>query len=382
MAAIHIAASLGAFEIISVLATANNSPINITTSDGTESTALHICAKNGYFECVRRLLQHGASIEMLNKSKQYPIHLAAMNKQFTICQMLTAQAEGLSIPIQITTPDHLNKSPLNYCNFEEGFIMKLATTQYYDVTVIFSDAQLSLAEKLIQSLNNKKIKCWYDKSRTKKAEDIYPIIRASRGVLFFVGSTTVIPDSLERNLLMFAKENKKHLFPIWQEKLTLEPDVEAIIFRFQLVDFTDPEHYLASSNTLAAAIKAKLMQPDVAIEEKESKDNKDDVNNDISSTLSSQGTSFDQQIIFFVYDPVDAQVAKTIVSLFELYNEIQIFDATSCKDSAISSNTAKHCFAVLLLVSNSSLSSSFIRDQISVAENNKKPIYGVQLDKK
>ena len=62
-------------------------PINFQDEEAGNS-ALHLASANGYKEIVEYLLDNGAEINQLNKSKNTPLHWAALLGQLDIVKLL------------------------------------------------------------------------------------------------------------------------------------------------------------------------------------------------------------------------------------------------------------------------------------------------------
>ncbi|KAI4467780.1 ion transport protein [Holotrichia oblita] len=104
-APIHVAASIGAFDILKLLI---NHGASVRVQCGTEkSTALHLAAADGDVECVKILLDAGADINARNHKNQTALHMAALSQSTEILEVLLKRgADPNAADINGRTPLH------------------------------------------------------------------------------------------------------------------------------------------------------------------------------------------------------------------------------------------------------------------------------------
>ena len=356
---------------------------DMPTQDGQQRTALHIAAALGYSNCVRRLRSASKDLQKVDALGQTAAHHAVLNKHFFIAADLISFEEKMQLnPTSLLLPDRAGRTLLDLCSFEEAFPLKLRTERYIDVFLIFSPEQAVLGEQLAEFFTSKSIKCQFKRPHSTPEETI-EAIEASQCVVFVVGPSSVKEGAVEREYLLRAKSLDLSIFPIWHEKITLEPDMEAIIFRFQLVDFSDSSQFSLQSNILCAAIKS-LLSRTRRKKKQTTEDTPTTSIRDVDGTenelvASSLEGPFSEQVLFLSYVDADREAAVQFKSAFQQAGQMKLFDGFVCMDSAELSRAAQSCFAVLVLMSPSSVHSSVIREQILVAENNKKPLFSLQV---
>ena len=379
---------MGSREIISILLRQSSISkfINLKTTSKEQNTALHICAKYGFVDCLSLLLHNEASTQITNIQGQTAVHLSVISGNYNCGALIVEKANQLHLPSPVLLKDNYGKNPLQYCSVEDSFILKQNTCDYYDIVLVFSADQTILGDQLVSFLESKKINVWYNKSSSFSVSDVLQFIDKSRGIIFIVGSSTVQEGSDEREILIGANERKKNIFPIWYEKIDLTPEMESIIFRYQLVDFTDISQFTIQGNILSVAIKSSLLIFPSESDHDGDRDDDDDDHVDDDNILNvginlqdSHHASFEDQTLFLSYVPADTHIATTLLDYFDMNGEIQVFDSVACNDRSVITNTARHCFAVLLIFSSNSMNSIELRDHMSVAENNKKPLYALQV---
>lgn len=105
--ALHIAASVGNLEMISLLLTHEPKPdVNLQTTTGL--TAVHLATGKKHIDAVKVLVENGASLRIKDKRSQYPIHRAAAVGSIALVQFLGEDSKSPlnSKDIQGWTPLH------------------------------------------------------------------------------------------------------------------------------------------------------------------------------------------------------------------------------------------------------------------------------------
>lgn len=92
---LHTAAKKGE---LSKLNSILSMPVNLNDYDELGYTPLHYAVMNGHMECVRRLLEKGANVDMItnNLSKSTALHLAVYNKSKLIIKLLLSYGADYS----------------------------------------------------------------------------------------------------------------------------------------------------------------------------------------------------------------------------------------------------------------------------------------------
>ncbi|XP_018322447.1 transient receptor potential channel pyrexia [Agrilus planipennis] len=86
---LHVAASLGSYEIIKLLID-HGAAVNVQCGSQ-KTTALHLVAEDGNPELARLLLDAGAHISATNRKLQTPLHLAALSQCVEIVELLLSR---------------------------------------------------------------------------------------------------------------------------------------------------------------------------------------------------------------------------------------------------------------------------------------------------
>lgn len=103
--ALHIAASVGNPEVVSLLLTHAPKPdLNLQTSTGV--TPVHLATSKKHTETVKELVNAGASVRIKDKRGQYPIHRAASVGSIALVQFLGDKSPLNAKDVQGWTPLH------------------------------------------------------------------------------------------------------------------------------------------------------------------------------------------------------------------------------------------------------------------------------------
>ncbi len=103
------------------------------------------------------------------------------------------------------------------------------------------------SRELIRQLESYHIVC----SLNEDGRDYKAFIKPSRAIIFVLSDYSAnSSDSLQQ--LRLAKDQNKLVYPIWKQKSEMSASLESLIFRRQLVDFTNPAKFIDSTAQLAA----------------------------------------------------------------------------------------------------------------------------------
>ncbi len=91
------AAGSGAYECLQILLAQKN--ILFDTSDCWNNTALHDASSHGYLNCVKLLVEKGASLNVIDNHNNTPYELAKKNKYEDVASYLAEQMRKQNIPV-------------------------------------------------------------------------------------------------------------------------------------------------------------------------------------------------------------------------------------------------------------------------------------------
>ena len=245
---------------------------------------------------------------------------------------------------------------------ESSFKLKCLSKDYFDVAIVGDTP----AGDFNTTLNDLQVKC----TRARNKDDI----DHSVAFMFVVDTTTVLKDSPARELLEYAIEKHKPIFPAWGAKSELPADLDSILFRYQLTDLSDAALFRKNMQALSVAILTVVNRPAGATKKKTNnasnlRGGKTDADSDVPV--------YDKIALFLAYDKTDIAYAKSLFKVFDGHSEIMLLDCSSEN----SEHEARHCTAVLAILSAASVAKPEVRNLLSVAENNRKPIFGLFVEK-
>ena len=190
---------------------------------------------------------------------------------------------------------------------------------------------------------------------------------------------------MEKKYLEYAKNSKKQIFPVWEKVIDLPADLEATVFRYQVLDLSSNATFEENSHNLANSITV-ILSTDLSKSSELSNDLRRSLGDDAIDGSNAEfynefiAKHSNTKILYVLYEYQDSQYAKDIITQFdEKTKEMKCFDSRNCSDKSVLSTMARNCHSVLVILSNTAVKSSYIRDQMSVAENNRKQIYSVYI---
>jgi len=246
------------------------------------------------------------------------------------------------------------------------------------VAVCCALQDMEFAKKVVEGIEVHYIKCAVNENNKYKDADF---IRNSKAILFIVSEFSVASEECFQQLKR-AKETKKHIYSIWKEKAPLTPSQEAIIFRRQLVDFTEENKFRDSLSALVAGLRNIFNQAEGESGDTETVENSETT--DLATFHPSRKigpldlVNEKMQYLYICHDHSDHEIANHLASLLLhhgfvccAYNDV----SQTVQDLVI------ECWALILVLSTKSAASSLVRDRIALAENRQKLILPVMVQK-
>jgi len=194
-------------------------------------------------------------------------------------------------------------------------------------------------------------------------------ITEGKCVLFIVSDDSAkSSDCLDK--LQTAKKANKPIFSVWYHKPKLESTIESLIFRRQLVDFSDSSKFSDSISGLMVGLKKTVSIGEIEEEVEGEVD-------DTTLELIDQADLDTHAYVFLVFDQSDKQAVADVEQVLT-NNEIKIKRATDSLQQT--SKHILHCAACVIILSKTSLASKKVHDQVALAENHKKPLFPLFLE--
>ena len=129
-AILHLAAASGNIEVANIILE-NFVIIDIPTTDPFRNTALHLAVKEDHFEMVKRLHEHGASLNIKNEYGSTPFHIAAFTGNATITDYLIKNGA------RVDATDKADKQPLHDAVYNNRFgVIKVLVAAGADVNAL------------------------------------------------------------------------------------------------------------------------------------------------------------------------------------------------------------------------------------------------------
>eukprot|EP00002_Diphylleia_rotans_P025561 TRINITY_DN5054_c0_g1_i6.p1 TRINITY_DN5054_c0_g1~~TRINITY_DN5054_c0_g1_i6.p1 ORF type:complete len:289 (+),score=70.00 TRINITY_DN5054_c0_g1_i6:186-1052(+) len=194
-------------------------------------------------------------------------------------------------------------------------------------------------------------------------------IQIARAVVFIISKSSINQAKNKISLLEleYAKESDIPVFAIWKDYTILDPHLESLVYRNQILDFSDADRYDERVTQLASGIKLLFLQ---------NQSGKKGASGGSKAASGHKHVTMEGLDAFICHITANASTAQFIQELLEK-NSI----SCSTSESESSSSDILRTTTFILILSPSSVVSSRILDQLSVAENHKKHIIVVQLGK-
>jgi len=229
---------------------------------------------------------------------------------------------------------------------------------------------VEFAKKLYQAIESYHIKCSMCLPQKGKlnSKEIDESITTGIGVVFICSSKSVQNRDCVIHL-QHAKQQQKGIFPLWHEKITFNEVMESLLFRRQLVDFSDKTKFSESASLLCNGIQ-RLFQTGKLDNEDESGSKEEHVQ---QHQLSSENVKSSNSI-FICFEAQDSPEAETL-SKHLISKGLSVTLATYQNNST---NILKSGVFIVIL-STKSATSSRVRDQLALAENHQKLLISLFL---
>eukprot|EP00026_Physarum_polycephalum_P001609 Phypoly_transcript_01611.p1 GENE.Phypoly_transcript_01611~~Phypoly_transcript_01611.p1 ORF type:complete len:965 (+),score=173.57 Phypoly_transcript_01611:120-3014(+) len=336
-------------------------------------TPVVLAALHGHLDVLKILLEAKANPNARDHSGNTALHHAANAKRIDICSHLILNGAIAEIE------NNNNKKPLEFFALQEVFELK-KQIKAYDVAIYCADEDLEFSKDLKAQIENFHIVC----SLNEDGSDPKTFIKGARALIFVLSNySAATQDSL--TILRLAKSSKKLVYPIWRQKATMSSALESLIYRNQLVDFTDSAKFVDSTAQLVGGLR-NIFEDKEAVEEDAMVDDSVEVDEAFSKMVEHPNMKilpadllhFKKQYLYLCHDGGDSRKAALLAaSLCEhgficcYYNE----------DPHVVGELITNCWTFLLVLSSRSSASSLVRDQIALAENRQKLILPVQVQK-
>eukprot|EP00026_Physarum_polycephalum_P001916 Phypoly_transcript_01919.p1 GENE.Phypoly_transcript_01919~~Phypoly_transcript_01919.p1 ORF type:complete len:877 (+),score=136.38 Phypoly_transcript_01919:282-2912(+) len=360
---VHWAAYLGHIRIFKEMSGFLSYVTLLSSKDLRGRTPLHLAAMRGNSDCASEISRiiNSDDMNIVDDNLCTALHYAVKNCHFEIAHMLIARGADAKLL------DDNGKSPLFYCeNLQDAYTLKVVA-DIYDVTVIAQSDSHEFARKLSAEIETYHVRCFLPVPGV--TTNISAKIAEGKCVLFVVSDDSAkSSDCLDK--LQTAKKMNKPIFSVWFHKPKLESTIESLIFRRQLVDFSDSSKFNDAISGLMVGLK-KI----VALGEIE-----DDAEEEVDDPTLEQIDQADldtHAYVFLVFDPADKQAAADVEQVFT-NNEIKTKRATDSLQQT--SKHILHCAACVIILSEASLASKKVHDHVALAENHKKPLFPLFLE--
>lgn len=122
--------------------------------------------------------------------------------------------------------------------------------------IFISLVDLEFSKELKAQIESFHIVC----SLNEDGNDAKAFIKGSRALIFVLSNySATTQESL--TILRLAKDSKRAVYPIWRQKATMSSALESLIYRNQLVDFTDSAKFVDSTAQLVGGTYQKYILP-------------------------------------------------------------------------------------------------------------------------
>eukprot|EP01119_Soliformovum_irregulare_P020010 TRINITY_DN6432_c0_g1_i1.p1 TRINITY_DN6432_c0_g1~~TRINITY_DN6432_c0_g1_i1.p1 ORF type:complete len:881 (-),score=227.24 TRINITY_DN6432_c0_g1_i1:8-2260(-) len=358
---LHIAVASGHSELVAFFI---KHKVQVDVTAFGQRTALHLAAELGQEKAAVELISYGANLNFQDEEKKTPLHFAIINKHTNLAHDLIRRGALLD------AVDVENKTPLDYCSFEEAYPYK-ETGDRYDVVIVHAPADYVFAKKLKEAVQKYFIRCYLSAPSEKNSQvpiEVKKIIMESRGAVWIASSSSVKSEGCTKQL-QYAKSMKRPLYPIWLEKITFDSVIESLVFRRQMVDFSEAAKFNQSVSQLVTGLRNLFRTRGDAEGEDEDEDHVD----------GSAPKKSEQGAIFISFDVSDKPVAESLQTQLEKDNlRCVLSNATGIQQN---SRAILGSRAFILILSTKSVSNSKFRDLLALAENHGKPLFPVAVER-
>jgi len=319
-------------------------------------------------------LKAKVSLDVKDAQGNTALHYVAIAKNVDLCSQLILAGAKFDIE------NKKGNKCMDYFGLNEFFALK-KKIHAYDVAICCAPEDLTFSKELMAQIETYHIVCALNENNT----DPKAFISASRAIIFVLsGYSATTFDSIQN--LHLAKDLRKNVYPIWKQKVTMSSVLESLIYRRQLVDFTDPAKFIDSTAQLVTGLKNIFEDK---IQEKEDASTDDDsalVDTAFAAMVEHPNMKiphndllfFKKDFLYLCHDAADQRKAALLASALCNHGFICCFYN---EDPHIVGDLITNSWAFLLILSSRSATSSVTRDQIALAENRQKLILPVLVQK-
>ncbi|KAH3732658.1 chromosome condensation regulator [Pelomyxa schiedti] len=359
---------------------------NLDAADNQGATALHCSIESRTMPCTKLLVQSGCALNIATTvHSDTPLHLAAKAHYFDVVQFLVMAGAAPNLS------DSEGKTPLQYLTSAECASVN-SLIESADIVIICAPAEQTFSSNLATALRNYRFKVWADDTPPGSDSDPSSIsssavarrITRARVVIWVVSNTSVLSERCRRHL-QTATQLSKLLFPIWFHYIThLPPDVEHLIFRTQLVNFSGSITFKEALAKLVEGIQNALegrttvkvdtdAEPTLSPEELQLETSK-------METLMSEISS--KPYIFMCYHWSDKTKVQSLMDRLSQYHFLCYPGSNKVHDVARISSVIIGSSIFVLCLSRRSVNNPDIRNQLALAENKNIIMFPVHFQKK
>ncbi|KAH3756238.1 chromosome condensation regulator [Pelomyxa schiedti] len=347
-------------------------------------TPLHIALTSGQKDCVKLLLSRKCNLKKKTiRDGHTPLHIAAISKNVDMVQLLVINGSPLDIV------DSSGKTALDYLDPNTAQNIRSLIGRC-DIAVLCAPQEQTFAQKLATSIRNYDLSVWADDTPAKEVmggEDsvlytsIMHRLTNSRAVVWIVSRNSLNSERAKTQLFL-AKQLEKPLFPIWFDVVTdLPGDVEQIIYRTQLVDFSPAATYQESVVKLVHGLQLAL-EGRSALQQESSDEptlSEAEMEQQKSKMATFMTESQKRPYLFVCFHWSDRRDVNELQNALETHNWLCYPGYNKVHTTQESSDLLLNASACLFCLSQTSCSNALVREQTGFAENHGVPLFPVQL---
>jgi len=203
---------------------------------------------------------------------------------------------------------------------------------------------------------------------------------SSKGIIFVISKNfSGSPDCVET--LQFAKQQKKKIFPLWKEKFTFDAALESLLYRTQLVDFSDASKFNENASLITAGLRKLFTVSQEGDDEMEAEDETYE-NFDLEESQDDELNPKKVKPIrvFISFDQSDKKIALQVQEKMKESGLICLLSKNA--PLAQISQVILSSHYIIYVISKKSLESHRLRDQVALAENHNKKVLPLMSSRK